>query len=161
MRHPPSWIGPNGVQVPDGATTLYWLVNSDLEGESMDSLMDRFTEEAEAAGLTARNTNRRATPLPVAMRGATSAHTPPPGVTHLGREQAGPLPLEGVVRAGIGPEEVGDSRSAHVVCGSGRGSGPSSVILLDSDGGCGCGSGAPAAVPARTIGGVANSALVT
>ena len=86
----------------------------------MECLTDRFTKEAEAAGLTTQSTNRPVTPLP----------------------------LEGAARAGIRPEEVEDRDR-------------SSVILFGSHGGCGRRSGAPASLPARTIGGVANSVLVT
>lgn len=126
----------------------------------MDSLMDRFTEEAEAAGLTAQSTNRCATSLPVAMRGDTSAHTPPPGVTHLGRDRQARIRWMAWSGRGSAPKRS-KTAAPHMWCtGQEEDWDRASVILFDSDDGCGRRRGAPASVPARTIGGVANSALV-
>ena len=127
----------------------------------MESLMERFTEEAEAAGLTAQNTNRWATPLPVAMRGATSAHPPPPGVTHLGRDRQARVRWRAWSGRGSAPMRSKTAAPDMWCTGQDEDRDRASVILFDSDGGCGRGSGAPASVPARTIGGVANSARVT
>lgn len=126
----------------------------------MDSPTDRL-EEAEAASLATPGPIRSAIPLPVAAHGSASEPMPPISVTHRSRRWR--VRFARRERLGRGSNAERSKTTVAQMSRRGlKGDGEEpSAIHRDPYVSCGIKSGSAASVAARTISGVATSALFT